>query len=297
MGPRIYCIGEIVLDIVFKNDLPVKATPGGSMLNSAVSLGRTGCRVSFIGECGKDHAGDLIAGFLDKNSVDTSYLVQPGKSQSTIALAFLNERNDAEFSFYKSPAGYLKRPEPPILERDFLLFGSFYAISPATAHVVYDLAEKASENGSILFYDPNFRRPHLSQLPKLRKRIENSIRLADIVRGSQEDFQLIFGTDTAEKTRNLDVFGPDKILIYTMGEKEVHLFAGEQHHIYTVPSLEPISTIGAGDSFNAGVLKFLSESSFRKHQSINWDKAISEGIKFAQAVCMSYENYVPENFG
>ena len=297
MDPTIYCTGETVLDIIFKNAQPVAATPGGSMLNSAVSLARTGCRVSFIGECGNDHAGDLISGFLEKNSVETKYLAKPDESQTTIALAFLNEKNDAEYSFYKSPTVIYKRPEPHIQEGDFLLFGSFYAISPSTGKVVYELAGKASENGAVLFYDPNFRTPHLSQLAELKDRIVESIRLADIVRGSHEDFQLIFGTDTAEKTHNLDVFSPDKILIYTGGEKEVHVFAGDQHQIYTVPGLEPLSTIGAGDSFNAGVLKFLSENGFRKHHSTDWDKAIREGIKFAQAVCMSYENYVPENFG
>ena len=41
---RVIGIGETVLDILFKNDQPQKAVPGGSTFNSIVSLGRDGAR-------------------------------------------------------------------------------------------------------------------------------------------------------------------------------------------------------------------------------------------------------------
>jgi fructokinase len=67
---------------------------------------------------------------------------------------------------------------------------------------------------------------------------------------------------------------------------------------YPVPSIKPVSTIGAGDSFNAGIITAMYENNI---SSINikdcsqdqWDTIIEKGINFASAVCMSYDNYIP----
>ena len=70
MDPTVYCIGETVLDIIFSEGRPESAVPGGSMLNSAVSLARSGLKVELISEYGNDPPGDIIADFLQKNNVE-----------------------------------------------------------------------------------------------------------------------------------------------------------------------------------------------------------------------------------
>ena len=57
---KIIGIGETVLDILFKDGVPVKAVPGGSTFNSMISLGRMGLNVSFISEVGNDKVGEMI---------------------------------------------------------------------------------------------------------------------------------------------------------------------------------------------------------------------------------------------
>ena len=54
----IYTIGEIVLDIIFKTLNDVKVKPGGSMLNTAISLGRLGVNVSHVSSIANDKASD-----------------------------------------------------------------------------------------------------------------------------------------------------------------------------------------------------------------------------------------------
>ena len=54
---KVYTIGDCVLDLFFENDKPVEARPGGSFLNSSVSLGRLGVEVSLISELGKRSCG------------------------------------------------------------------------------------------------------------------------------------------------------------------------------------------------------------------------------------------------
>jgi fructokinase len=89
------------MDIIFKNGQPQAAKAGGSVLNSAVSIGRMGLPVSFISEYGNDAVGDLIDDFLKSNGVDPSNVYRHKDGSTSLALAFLNEKNDASYTFYK----------------------------------------------------------------------------------------------------------------------------------------------------------------------------------------------------
>ncbi len=293
----VYATGETVYDIIFRNDHPVAAKPGGSMLNSAVSMGRAGIPVSFIGQCGDDKTGDIICSFLKDNNVDTKFM-RRYSGQSTIALAFLDKYNNASYSFYKTSAPGTDYPSPPFTGEDFVIFGSYYSISDESHEKIAKLSEKAKNAGSLLIYDPNFRKPHLSELDKLVSRIEKNIRTSDIVRGSSEDFQLIFGTTNAADTWNLDVFKNCKALIYTSAEKNVHLCTPGYMHQYSVPRINPISTIGAGDAFNAGIIYAMIKNNFVPENSnpCQWKNLIETGINFSANVCLSYENYISGSF-
>ena len=71
---RVIGIGETVLDILFKDDQPLKAVPGGSTFNSIVSLGRAGVPCAMVTEVGDDHVGDIICRHLSENGVSTEYV-------------------------------------------------------------------------------------------------------------------------------------------------------------------------------------------------------------------------------
>jgi fructokinase len=162
---KIFTIGEVVYDIIFKDSHPVAAKPGGSMLNSSISLGRMGLPVSFTGTCGRDKVGEMISAFLQENKVDTSFLYHED-SQSIIALAFLDHDNNASYAFYKGnkPPGHPPLPSP--CSGDILLFGSFYSISPPTREIALQLRNAASVQGALIVYDPNFRVSHLGDLER-----------------------------------------------------------------------------------------------------------------------------------
>ena len=61
---KVIGIGETILDIIFKNNQPHTAVPGGSTFNGLISLGRLGVPVSFISEVGNDRVGDIIRDFM-----------------------------------------------------------------------------------------------------------------------------------------------------------------------------------------------------------------------------------------
>ena len=68
---KVIGIGETILDIIFRNDQPSAAVPGGSVFNGIVSLGRMGVNVCFISETGNDHVGNIILQFMRDNHIPT----------------------------------------------------------------------------------------------------------------------------------------------------------------------------------------------------------------------------------
>ena len=98
---KVIGIGETVLDIIFRDEQPISALPGGSTFNAIISLGRAGVGTRFISETGNDRVGRLITGFLEQNGCPASSVCIYPDSKSPLSLAFLNEQNDADYVFYK----------------------------------------------------------------------------------------------------------------------------------------------------------------------------------------------------
>jgi len=301
MKRRIYGIGETVLDIIFRNNQPIAAKPGGSILNCMVSLGRTGLPVSFITELGKDQTGAFILDFLNKNGIDTSFVHCYDDGKTALALAFLNEKNDASYSFYKQyPEIRMTGVQPVFNPGDILFFGSFYGIMKEIRPDVLKMVYQARESGSMVLYDPNFRQSHLHELSVLRPMIIENISLCNILRGSDEDFKLIFNTSSADETyrvtRDLCPY-----LIYTSSSKAVYLRTPSVSAEFPVKKIIPVSTIGAGDSFNAGLVYGLISRNITVDQlgllsNDSWAYIIAAGIDFSSDVCLSLDNYISPDF-
>lgn len=298
---RLYAVGETILDIIFKGVEPQAAKPGGSSFNAAITLGRLGAPINFISEMGDDRVGDLIQDFMEANGVNANFISRFHQGQSAIALAFLNEKSDAEYQFYKDyPAQRLAVEFPEFHKDDLLIFGSFYALNPGIRPRVKELLEKASKAGATIVYDPNFRSSHLPERDKLVPVIMENIGYASLVRASDEDLVNIF-----------DARGPDEawerisshtdVLVYTASAGGVYLRSSSLSFHKEVEIIEPVSTIGAGDTFNAGLLYGLWKNGIKREQiktldRDTWEGLIATAIQFSREVCLSYDNYLPTGY-
>jgi fructokinase len=251
---KVIGIGETVLDIIFKNDRPIGAVPGGSVFNGIISLGRAGVSTTFIGEAGNDRVGRRTTDFLRANGVNADNInVYPG-SKSPISLAFLDDNNDAEYIFYKDhPHDRLDFIYPDIGRDDVVMFGSYYAVNPVIRPQVAGFLEHARSRGAILYYDVNFRASHSSEVMKLTPNILENLEYADIVRGSRDDFEVMFHKTDPDIIYRSEVAFYTRKFICTQGALPVELRAeGGLAKQYPVIETSTVSTIGAGDNFNAG---------------------------------------------
>ena len=300
---RIIGVGETVLDIIFRDDQPVKAVPGGSSFNAIISIGRTGTPCIMATEVGDDHVGDIVTNFLKDNNVDTSYVFRSEGTQSHISLAFLDNNNDAQYQFYKNHAVLtMHKKMPDVNKGDVVLFGSYFAVNPNLREYVSTFLKKAKERGAILFYDLNFRASHIKDLPEITEYILENMRQASIVRGSAEDFMNLYNSKDVNYIYKEHIAPYCPCFIYTDAANPIRLTTRNIAASFPTKNIKTISTIEAGENFNAGFCCALIKENVTQPQSLcnmteeQWKPLINTGQRFSAAVCQSLDNYVPKDF-
>lgn len=299
---KVFGIGETILDIIFRNDQPQKAVPGGSVFNGLISLGRLNVPVSFISELDNDRVGDMIRDFMEDNHITTEFVDRFPDGKSPISLAFLDDDKNANYIFYKDyPAQRLEVPLPKIEKDDIFVFGSYYSLNPVLRARMVEFLQYAQERKAIIYYDPNFRKAHAHEAIRLMPTVLENLEFADIVRGSDEDFQNLYGKTDAEKVYKEHIqFYCDRFLT-THGANGVNLHTRNFTRHFDSPRIQPLSTIGAGDNFNAGIIYGLLKYDVR-HADLpsldqeTWEKIIRCGMDLASEVCQSYDNYISKEF-
>lgn len=153
-----------------------------------------------------------------------------------VSLAFLNNRSDAEYIFYKDyPKQRLDIEYPQIQEDDIVIIGSYYALNPVLRDKVLELLERAHDMHAIIYYDPNFRSSHKEEAIKLAPTIIENLEYANIVRGSQEDFFYMWGLQEADKIYKDKVKFYCRNFLCTAGAEQVSLRTGTISKEYSIP--------------------------------------------------------------
>ena len=299
---RIFGIGETVYDILFRNGQPIAAVPGGSVFNGLISLGRTGMHCSFISEVGDDRVGHHILDFIRQNGISTDCISCYKGKKTAVSLAFLNQDNDAEYSFYKDyPNNRLEFETPVISKDDIVMLGSYFVLNPVLRNNVAPFLEYAHEMGAILYYDLNFRSNHCWEVEALRDTFISNYRLAHIIRGSHEDFINLYGQDDIHRIYDERISPYCTHLIYTMGGSGVTVIDGGKEYSYESRHITPVSTIGAGDNFNAGIVYGLIREDIHREDLDHitpetWGRLTGYGIEFGTEACLSTSNYISTEF-
>lgn len=299
---KVIGIGETILDIIFRNDQPSAAVPGGSVFNGIVSLARTGVPVDFISETGNDRVGDIILKFMRDNGVPTDHVNVFPNGKSPVSLAFLDEEGNAGYTFYKDyPRQRLDVEFPQLEEDDIVMLGSYFALNPVLRDKVAELLKAARESNAIVYYDPNFRASHKEEAIKLTPTIIENLEYADIVRGSAEDFFYMYGMEDPDKIYKEKIKFYCNNFLYTAGNGNICLRTPSVNKNYEVKPIPTVSTIGAGDNFNAGLVYGLLKEGVR-HRDLSdirpetWDRIVGYASAFAADVCQSFGNSISKEF-
>ena len=265
----IVTIGEILIDLTFsgkENGIPVyTANPGGAPANVAVAAARLGADTAFIGKVGKDYYGDFLRTTLQKNNVDTSFMLTDDSARTTLAVVSLSETGERSFSFYR------RNCADTLLNSDeinvdllgntrFLHFGSVSLTDEPSRSATIFAARKAKELGATVTYDPNYRANLWNSEKEAVEQMMSVLDMVDILKISDEELPLLTGTDDAEKGTQW-LFEKYKIplILLTLGWKGAYYRRGEETGKADGFFVKVADTNGAGDTFFGAFLSRMAK--------------------------------------
>lgn len=265
MNPRqITVVGECVADAFTEaapaaNELALRVLPGGGPANTAVALARLGTPARFLARLSGDVFGRLFRAHLEASGVDLSYAVDAAEP-STLAVAELDPAGQAAFSFHAQNTADWQWTPAELARVDLsgtacVHTGSLALIREPGGAVVEDFLAAAAPRATISI-DPNVR-PLLVRPEAYRARMARWCALADILRLSADDLELLLPGVAPEQACDLWHAAGVRLVVITLGsDGALASLDGERLRVPAVAA-RVVDTVGAGDSFTAGLLHHL----------------------------------------
>lgn len=254
MQRDVLVVGESLVDIVRAPDGTLTEYPGGSAANVAVALARLERPVRFVTSFAGDDRGRLIADHLERAGV--SLAAEPGAIvRTSTAMATIQPDGSARYEFDLDwQIGEYADDRPPQAVHTC----SLGAVLQPGAAAVLDLVTRLREHATIT-YDVNARPAITGTGPETVAAVERVVRVADVVKASDEDLEALYpDRSLAEAARALLSQGPAAVVV-TRGGAGAVWFGRKSTVDIESRSVEVADTIGAGDTFQAGLVDALWE--------------------------------------
>lgn len=290
----IVCCGEALIDMIPvggpEGVTSFGAYAGGAVFNTAIALGRLERPVQLLSGVSKDLFGQQLQEALAGSQVGTELLVR-GDRPTTLAFVTLTNGH-AKYAFYdENTAGRMMSEAdlPPIPEDvQAMFFGGISLACEPGADAYAVLLERECTNRAIVM-DPNIRAGFAPDETRYRSRLMSMMARADLVKVSDEDLDWIVRGDgnVPEKARALQATGPAVVLVTKGSEGAIGFLPSGDVVSVSAPSVEVADTVGAGDTFNAGVMAKLDElgklgkSELRNIASSTLEEALAFGAQVA----------------
>ncbi|MDR2930966.1 MAG: PfkB family carbohydrate kinase [Propionibacteriaceae bacterium] len=262
MNPEILVLGESLIDVVDRDGEPTRRLVGGSPLNVAVGLGRLGHQATLGTWFADDTDGQMIRQHCLASHVD----LLPGSDQArttSTAAATIDATGHASYTFA------LDCRIPPVrdnLRPAIIHTGSIGAILNPSGTAVRSYV-KRMRGKAIITYDPNCRPSIMGSAASVRPQVEQYVALSTMVKVSDEDLGWLYPNATGREdligvATHWATTGPSLVVVTLGGDGAIAITG---HGCVTTPadtSHGLVDTVGAGDSFMAGLIHALIQRGY-----------------------------------
>lgn len=288
---KIAILGEALIDFKSTGPLAFQGFVGGSSLNVATACARLGQHTTFLTQISTDIFGQSLRNHMTRNDIDTRYLMV---SVAQTTLAFVEERRgQPQFSFMNyGAADTLYDPLPrPVLPSSvkFMQFGSISLLAEPCLSSITDIVKRhlySLHHNITMVFDPNCRPALIPDPEGYKRKLSGWLRMAHLVKVSDQDLAWLEPGRAASEIANEWLAQGPKAVVVTQGEKGSTLYRNNHGPLHaTTPSVAVIDTVGAGDTYTAGLMVGLLEHGHDHPEDLEGcsDKTWLEVMHFAAA--------------
>lgn len=267
----VVALGELLIDFIqtgsSRNKNPVfEANPGGAPCNVLAMLARLGYQTAFIGKVGDDSFGRMLGKTIQETGISAEGLIYDRNVNTTLAFVHSLAGGDRDFSFYRNPGADMMLTEQEvnrklIEECRIFHFGSLSLTNEPSQTAVKRAVALAKDAGKMISFDPNYREPLWENEEQAKEAVWYGIGECDILKIADNEIKWLTGrNDYDEGVRAIKERSGAKLINVTLGSQGSFAYYGDRK-VCGPPFLSDrtIDTTGAGDTFCAGVLRFVLE--------------------------------------
>lgn len=248
--------GEALVDLIPLGETSFEAVLGGSPFNTAIGVGRLGVSCGFAGRVSTDSMGEALIARLAQSGVALDFVVRDAKPSPLAFVTRGTEATGARYAFYLGSTAY--DGEPPFAAAwpagvTHLHIGSFSATDgPLGAAAIAALRQAAGS--ATTSYDPNIRPLVVGTPAETVPMVEARVALSTLVKVSDEDLLWLYPNEAPETMAAAWATRGPRLVVLTRGGAGAVGFFGARQVERAAPVIAVVDTVGAGDSFMAGLL-------------------------------------------
>jgi fructokinase len=271
--------GEALFDIFTRpdsggslNKLGLDALAGGSPFNVAIGLRRLGVEAALFAGLSNDYLGRRLRAVLDQEQVKPDFLID-FDAPTTLAMVAVGADGSPSYSFRGDGCAdrQLRLDHLPAqLDASVrgIHVGSFSLVVQPIADTLLALVARESRQ-RLISLDPNVRLNPAPDIQRWRTQIANFAEHAHLIKVSDEDLHLLYPDIDPQQIAEGWLARQSQLVVVTRGTQGASIFTRHQGN-WSIPAraVETADTVGAGDTFQAALLTFLSERQLDTPQAL-----------------------------
>ena len=264
---RVAIAGEALIDLISEADGRFNPCLGGAVYNLARALARQGLGTLYLNPFSSDKFGQAL---MQQMVNDGVVLSQPAPVQAVTSLAVvnLNENGHPNYAFYRDGVADRQVTASQMADDcsnhahsiEFVCTGAL-ALDVSDQNVYLPWLVQQKQVGKCVVVDANLRPSVMPDLSAYQRCVHAYLDVADIIKVSDEDLLALNvpGATTLAQARRVMQSTHAKLLALTMGANGAWLLTrNDEYFAQETAFLNIIDTVGAGDSFLAGLLAALA---------------------------------------
>lgn len=262
--------GEALIDLIRRADGHYEPCLGGALYNLGRALARQGVGTQYLNPLSRDRFGRELAAQLVADGVQLAQPTPVGEVTS-LAVVNLTEHGHPDYAFYRegvadrtvtaSGLGAACAAHGGALQ---VVCTGALALDARDAAIYLPWLQAQRAAGRCVVVDANLRPSVMPDLPAYRAQVHAALAEAHLIKASDEDLDhlQVPGTGPLARARHLLAANPRaRLMALTLGGEGAWLLRqGEDGGQWFAKEAEPLAvvdTVGAGDSFLAGLLAYL----------------------------------------